>query len=194
MSEIKSYESISLSPSDVFAFLGIHDKNAQSELKKEVASAIDEICSAARPRLCFERYEIKRDETLDLGFTKTDSRDLAKNLENCDRIVLICATVGLETDRLTVKYSHLSLARAVILQAAGAAAVEAVLDRFENELRAEGLSLAPRFSCGYGDLPLTLQRDIFAALGCERAIGVTLTDSFLMSPTKSVSAIIGIRS
>jgi cobalamin-dependent methionine synthase I len=57
---------------------------------------------------------------------------------------------------------------------------------------AMGSSLTQRFSAGYGDLPLELQRDIFGALDCQRKIGVTLNESLLMSPSKSVSAIVGI--
>ena len=51
---------------------------------------------------------------------------------------------------------------------------------------------SPGFSPGYGDLPLDLQREIFAALDCPKRIGVSLNESLLMSPSKSVSAIIGL--
>ncbi|MBE6600525.1 MAG: Vitamin B12 dependent methionine synthase activation subunit [Ruminococcaceae bacterium] len=192
MTEIKSYEGITLQDNDVFSFLGIHDVKARSELSAKVMTVIEEIKNAAKPRLCYARFNIKNEGLLDLGFAKTESRDLAKNLADCNSIILVCATLGLEIDRLIAKYSRISPSRAVIFQAAGAAAIESVLDLFEDELRSEGLTLKPRFSCGYGDLALSLQRDIFSALGCERAIGVTLTDSLLMSPTKSVSAIIGV--
>ena len=57
----------------------------------------------------------------------------------------------------------------------------------------EGVSLLPRFSPGYGDLSLDFQREIFRLLSPERNIGVTLGERLLMSPTKSVSAIIGIK-
>ena len=52
--------------------------------------------------------------------------------------------------------------------------------------------LPPRFSPGYGDLPLSLQRDIFRVLDCPRKIGLTLNESLLMSPSKSVTAIVGL--
>ena len=55
-----------------------------------------------------------------------------------------------------------------------------------------GKRTRPRFSAGYGDLPLGVQREIFAALDCPKHIGLTLNDSLLMSPTKSVTAIVGI--
>ena len=52
--------------------------------------------------------------------------------------------------------------------------------------------LRPRFSPGYGDLPLALQADVFWALDCTSKIGVSLSESLIMSPQKSVTAIIGI--
>lgn len=50
----------------------------------------------------------------------------------------------------------------------------------------------PRFSPGYGDLPLSAQREIFAVLDCGKRIGLMLNDSLLMSPSKSVTAFVGI--
>ena len=49
----------------------------------------------------------------------------------------------------------------------------------------------PRFSPGYGDLSLEVQKEIFSLLDCPRKIGVSLGDSLLMTPSKSVTAIIG---
>ncbi len=193
MPTVKRYDSIELSSAEVFSFLGIKKENDRASLESEVLRATDEITAAIKPRLCYEFYPISLDgDRIDLGFTSVVSRDLAKNLHSCQGIVLVGATVGLDVDRLIAKYSRIAPSRAVILQAAGAAAVESLLDTLCEELTANGLSLRPRFSCGYGDLPLSLQKDIFTALDCPKSIGVSLTDSFLMTPTKSVSAIIGI--
>ena len=193
MVTVKNYGDVTVTPEEVYRFLGIRDPIAQTELSPDVESAIRELEAAITPRLCYARFPLRADgDLLDLGFTKVESRDLAKNLRGCSEIILIAATVGLEVDRSIAKYSRLSPSRGLILQAAGAAAVENILDRATEEFIAEGLALRPRFSCGYGDLPLTLQREIFASLDCPRSIGVSLTDSLLMTPTKSVSAIIGI--
>ena len=55
-----------------------------------------------------------------------------------------------------------------------------------------GKRCRPRFSPGYGDFPLECQPGLFRLLGVQRNIGVTLTDSLLMLPTKSVTAVIGL--
>ena len=192
---IRTVNSFSALPSrdEVFCALGIRDTEAKNKLTKDVDSAIAELGTHIKPRACFDTFKIKADgDWLDLGFAKVQSRDLAKNLCGCNSIILIAATVGLDVDRLIAKYSRISPSRALIMQAAGAAAVEHLLDEISNSLKRLDAHLRPRFSCGYGDLPLTLQKDIFSALSCEKSIGVSLTDSLLMTPTKSVSAIIGI--
>ena len=85
---------------------------------------------------------------------------------------------------------------AVCLQALGAERIEALCDQFCADMARKqgstGKSLRPRFSPGYGDFPLEAQKDIFTVLGCDRRIGLTLNNSLIMSPTKSVTAIIGI--
>lgn len=144
-------------------------------------------------RVCYREYDIQRsDGYIDLGFAVTRSRDLAKALDGCHGIVLFAATVGLELDRLIYKYSRTQPSVALCLQAIGAERIEALCNDFCAFLGERGFSTRPRFSAGYGDLPLSLQRDIFACLECPRHIGLTLNDSLLMSPTKSVTAIVGI--
>ena len=79
----------------------------------------------------------------------------------------------------------------MIFQGIGAERIEALCDAFENMIKTDK-KIVPRVSAGYGDIPLEMQRDIFAALDCPRKIGLTLNESLLMSPTKSVTAIIGV--
>lgn len=143
-------------------------------------------------RVCYAEFPIIRGEELDLGFIKTRSDTAKKALLGCDSVVVFGATVGLAIDRLIAKYSVLSPAKALLLQAIGAERIESLCDLFCSET-AVSKSIRPRFSAGYGDLPLEVQRDIFAVLGCEKNIGVTLNESLLMSPTKSVTAMFGVK-
>ena len=148
-------------------------------------------------RVCWREFPVTFDETgMDLGFARTNAASLRRRLAGCDRAVLFAATVGLEMDRLIVRYSAVSPARALMLQAVGAERIEALCDLFCGDISRfatrDGGRARPRFSPGYGDLPLELQRDIFRVLDCQRAIGLTLNESLLMSPSKSVTALIGI--
>ena len=147
--------------------------------------------------VCFAELEISvNDGEVDLGFVRVESRDLAKNLGGCERAVIFASTVGIGMDRLIGKYNRLSPARAVVLQAIGSERVESLCDSFEDYLRERmggEVKLRPRYSPGYGDLPLSFQRDVFALLDCPRNIGVSLGESLLMTPEKSVTAIVGIK-
>ena len=151
---------------------------------------------AAQCRAVWRRYLLVRDgDTLDLGFAKTDSRDLRQHLEGCDEILLFACTAGAETDRRIARAKLLSPARGLLMHAIGAQQVEGGCDRLCARLAQQfpDRQLTDRFSPGYGDLTLEMQRDVMAALDCGRTIGITLTDSLLMTPSKSVTAIIGMK-
>ncbi len=149
-------------------------------------------------KVCYTELAVSEcDGVLDLGFAKTDSKDLKKCLDGCEGIILSAATVGVELDRLILRYGRLEPSLALCLQAIGAERVESLCDVFCNDMAGQyatiGKLLCPRFSAGYGDLPLSLQRDIINILQTPKNIGVTLNESLLMSPSKSVTAIIGIK-
>ena len=142
------------------------------------------------PAVCYAEYPARTDgDMCELGFARVESHSLARNIAECDRMILFAATLGIGADRLIMRYSRTAPARAVMLDALLAERIEAVCDAFEREA-AEGRSARPRFSAGYGDLPLEFQREIFRALSPERHIGLTLNASLLMSPSKSVTAIL----
>ncbi len=125
------------------------------------------------------------------GFT-CRSHALARHLAECDRVVLFAATVGVGIDRLIAKHGKLSPTKALLLQAIGAERIEALCDVFCDELAHTYGGVTSRFSPGYGDLPLESQTELFRVLDCERKIGLTLNDSLLMSPSKSVTAMVGL--
>ena len=122
---------------------------------------------------------------------------LMERLSDCEGALLFAATVGVGMDRLIARYSRVSESRALLYQAIGSERVEALCDAFEADVRADflknGKVATPRFSPGYGRLPLEMQRTVFSLLDCQRKIGVSLSDSLLMSPSKSVTAFIGIK-
>lgn len=163
----------------------------------ELSALIDSCLSEALPvlsyKVCYRSFSFAETEQwLDFGFSKIKSDSLAKNLRGCDRILLFAATVGIGIDRLIKKYGRISPARALIMHSIGAERIEALCDAFCSELQDKGFAPRPRFSPGYGDLSIEFQKDIFAALDCHRKIGLTLSSSLLISPTKSVTAIVGI--
>ena len=197
--EVRTYGEIFPTRAEILRYAGLgRGKEADAQTQALLDKALSLSRGALCGRVCFSYLPLSRKEGgLDLGFALTDSTDLARALDGCDRILLLAATVGVELDRLILRESRKSMAMGLLLGAIGTAAVEDVCDRFCQEtgeaLAKTGLCLSPRFSPGYADLPLAVQKDIFNLLDLPKRIGTTLTDTMLMSPTKSVTAFIGMR-
>ena len=125
---------------------------------------------------------------------ETSSVDLLKCLEGSSEVCMFAATLGIGIDRLIARYEKLSPTKALLLQALGAERVEALCDKFCSDYEDKcGKKLTMRFSPGYGDLPLSTQREFFRILDCNRKVGISLNDSLLMSPSKSVTAVFGVK-
>lgn len=159
------------------------------ELMQKFDEAISLLDGKISPRVCFCELDVN---DCDFG----SSLDIKKNLRDSKSVIFFAATVGLDLDRVISRYEILSPATAVLLDAIGSERVEALCDEFcaylKEAKRAEGFSLRPRFSAGYGDLPIEFQKTVFDLLDPYSRIGVSLNDSYLMTPRKSVTAIIGV--
>ncbi len=159
-----------------------------------LAECLDEVSDKLSYAVCYRILPVTLSEGVcDFSLFRLQSKGLFRNLAGCDKVLLFAATVGIGVDRLIAKYGRISPTKALLMQAIGAERIEALCDAFCQSLQEEaGWSLRPRFSPGYGDLPLETQKEIFALLQCEKHLGLCLTDSLLMSPTKSVTAFVGI--
>ncbi len=170
---------------------------ADKGIKKLLEAAVSEAEEHLIYRVCYREISVATNADIcDLSFVRLESKTLANTLKDCKQAVIFAATVGIALDRLIAKYSRTSPAKAVMLDALGTERIEALCDKFccdlaELKLK-EGLFLKPRVSAGYGDIPLQLQAQLFELLDCPRQIGLTLNQSMLMSPSKSVTAIVGI--
>lgn len=127
----------------------------------------------------------------DLGFGELSSRDLVKNLGSCQEAFLLAVTLGAGVDRLLLRLSRLSAARHFVTDALASALAEAACDRAEA-IATQGIPCRPRYSPGYGDLSLGVQRPLLTTLDASRRCGITIGDTLIMSPSKSITAIIGI--
>lgn len=120
--------------------------------------------------------------------------DIKRHMKGCNKAVLLAATLSQEADKLIRQAAVTDMAYSLALDCICSAAIEQVCDRAEEEIFAREAATYRtwRFSPGYGDLPITLQRGFLLALNAQRRIGLTVTDSSLLIPSKSVTAVIGI--
>ena len=167
------------------------------EIERLMDRCFDRAQSAARPRsvvsvlLPLER----RGEGLLAGPLRLEGRVIAAHLEHCTHAVLLGATLGAPLDSLLRQTEVLDMAEAVVLDACANLLVEREADRAEEALRlrlkGQGLYLTGRFSPGYGDFPLTVQRELLRLLDGPGRIGLTVSSSFVMNPRKSITAVLG---
>jgi hypothetical protein len=189
---------------EVFRYLGYGKNVPDDDIKAVIDEVIDSLVNVIKPKNIYKIYDCQIEGSeIALGDSTqglvVNSKNLSANLWQCSKVVLMAATLGIEADKLMQKYEIINMAKASITQACGAACIEAYCNILQERILEEVIAstgttlyLRPRFSAGYGDVPLDVQRDIFRALECNKRIGLTLTESMLMYPTKSVTAFIGL--
>ena len=157
-----------------------------------------ELLKCIEPKYSYRISEIEHIDGDKIYFSDiaepAESRDLAELLSGCSRAVLMCATIGSGADTLIRRMQINDMAAAVVTDAFASAAAEQVCLAFDEMLKKKypDKFITWRFSPGYGDLPLSFQRTLLAAVNSARTAGITLDSSGLMNPIKSVSAVCGI--
>ncbi len=181
----------------VYRYLGYGRTTPDQNISALIQRCRGEVAVASAYQACWGVVPIHvTGTTVNLSILQVESRALSRNLHGCEQAILFAATLGAGVDQLRLRAEITSPTRALILDAVGTAAVEAWCDQlceqFRSRFAEQGLKLRPRFSPGYGDLSLSLQRPLLDALRAPSRIGVSLTRAQLMVPQKSVSAIVGL--
>ena len=182
---------------EILRYAGYYRKNAADASDTSLMEeCLQRALDMASYRICFRSGDLAVEgDTVRFDFAETHSRSLAKALAGCQEAIVFAATAGSGIDRLIRREERVSPVKALWYQAIGAERVESLCDMFcrglAYEYAAKGFRLRPRFSPGYGDLSMEFQKDLFRVL-VPGKIGITLGESLLMSPSKSVTAIIGI--
>lgn len=119
---------------EALRYLGLGKHEPDPETERLLEECIREAESAADFRHLIREYPLimEDDGTINGGCFRVKSENLRKNLAGCDSVLVMAVTVGAQVDRLLARYGKLSVAKAVVMQAAAAAMVEA----YCNELNA----------------------------------------------------------
>lgn len=187
----KTFSAPPVDRNEILRYAGVKKTTPETE------NLVDECLLLIRDELtykvCYGSFPLSfAEDEINLSFAKVRSESLKANLKGCKSFILFAATVGFSLDRMISLYGKTSPAKAHMLQAIGAERIEGLCNLFNQYITEEYGYIKPRFSPGYGDLPLDLQKDFFRVLEPSRRIGLTLNESMLMTPSKSVTAIIGI--
>ena len=140
---------------------------------------------------CCSEEEVKLAEC---ALTLT-GKDIVKHLVGCTKVVLMAATLGSGVDTLLRKLQKTEMPKALLTDAMAGAAIEQICDDVQAELQRKMPLFRQtwRFSPGYGDLPLSMQDDLLAAVEAGKRIGLATTQGHMLTPMKSVTAIIGLQ-
>ncbi len=185
-----------LNTAEVLRYMGCPPDKADGALTAQVETCARELLGAVRPRWSWRAVDI----SFEPGGVRLESGlllpggDLKAHLAGCKWAVLFCATLGAETDALIRRAERLDMGRALTLDCCASAAVEEVCDQIEAELQGKfpGCTFPFRYSPGYGDLPLELQGPLLDLLDAPRRAGLCATANHLLTPRKSVTAILGV--
>ena len=185
-----------LNPDEVLRYMGCPPEKADGLLRGQVERCAQELLEVIRPRWSWRAADLALEEAgvrLEGGLL-LPGRDLKAHLSGCSRGAVFCAPLGAEADALIRRTERLDMAKALTLDCCASAAVEEVCDQIERELQGHfpGCSFPFRYSPGYGDLPLEVQGPILELLDAPRRAGLCATANHLLTPRKSVTALLGV--
>lgn len=180
---------------EVLQYLGFRGGALPEGQEALIRSCSEQLMTVARPRAVYRLFPLSGGQPAGAALN-LEGEDIRRHLAECEQTVLMAATLGPDVETLLLRSQVTDLARALVLDSAASAAIENVCDNLEADLRREfearGLFLTDRFSPGYGDLPLSLQRPLCEVLDTRRRIGLAVSGSGILIPRKSVTAILGV--
>lgn len=182
-----------MNKAEILRYLRTNSKVQDKQLLNLIDEEMALVNKTVTPKSIYGIFDCTvTDDMLIIGDFQFKSTRLAENLKGCKKVAVLAATIGTEGDRLLRTYANEG-ARLVIMQAVLASKIEEVCDTVQQSIEAENkVKTRNRYSPGYFDLDISEQQKIFTLLEITKRCGITLTDTFQMIPTKSVTAFTGI--
>lgn len=181
---------------EALRYMGFGETVPEEIFTARIDAAEKELIKTAAPRFIWRIFPVVRDEkgVISAGGIRLSGNAIAEHLEGCTEAVFMAATLSAQGDMFISRAKARSMTDALIADALASAEIEQICNKAEAAIVKElqGKYTTWRFSPGYGDLPLDLQEDILSLLDAQRKIGLTVTDSSVLIPTKSVTAIMGV--
>ena len=183
---------------EAIRYLGYGKSSIDEKTYVLIQECFEELERISVPKCVYRIFELSfpHEDELQICNLHIKSKNLYKNLRGCEQVVLLGTTLGSAVDRALRTHELTNMAKAVVMQACAAAMLEEYCDEMQDkiaqQLAEENLYLRPRFSPGYGDFSILHQQEILDMLDAPKRIGLTMTDAYMLAPTKSVTAIIGV--
>lgn len=182
---------------EALRYMGYNSKTVDKKTQKLLDESIAEVKDLAELKYVYKIFDIKK-ENNNISFENViniKSNDLYTLFKNCEKSAVIAATLGFEVEKRIRYYSLTNLSKALVFDACATSCIEALCDVAQAEIKEialkEGFNTTHRYSPGYGDVPISHQSEILSALNAQKLIGLSVLDSFILVPRKSVTAFIG---
>lgn len=183
---------------EIYRYLRFEGTTPDTKTRTEVENYIDRLLNTARIAKVADLRPIERiGDSLCFGSFRVSSRMLSKNLASCDFAVLFAVTLGAPVDRLIRKLGILSKTDAFIVDACAAELLETYANRYARAIDEDAARYRrkthPRFSPGFADFGLEYQWQLIRTLGADTKIHIALTEGGMLIPTKTITAVMGIK-
>lgn len=198
---VETYTLSELPRRAVLRYMGYRGQALTSEVDARIDEGIARALELARPRASWAVFDIASAGeggaiVLDGCALTLPGASIARHLEGAVSCAVMAVTVGMDAERELKRLSTVDPVLGVIFDAAGTVAVEETAAACQKSVASaaaeRGLHANARFSPGYGDLPLAVQPMLLASVDAQRRLGIALTNSLLMVPTKSITAVMGV--
>lgn len=171
----------------------VPDDNIQSVIDR----CEKELLAVINPRYTYKVFDISdNNNNIHLNGCKLilKGNDITNHLNGCIKAVLMCATLSADTDKLIRNTQINNMTEAVILDSLASVCTEQLCDEVEKEIHDKFPQYFHtwRYSAGYGDFPIDIQSDFISILDAQKRIGLCVTSSGMLTPKKSVTAVIGL--
>ena len=181
---------------EVLHFLGWRGTPVDRQTLEGIREMTDLVLEKLQPRVVYLKREILRSGAREGTSLIPRGNAVQSMLSPCKEAILLAGTFGAQSERMLLRMQVQDVSKALLLDAVLSAGVEALMDAkeeaFRSQIEAEGRYLTDRFSPGYGDMPIAQTREICEVLDTQRRIGLTVSQSGIMIPRKSVTAVMGI--
>ncbi len=186
-----------LDRAEAFRYMGYKGGEIPDNINALAEECEKRLLAAVSPKFVYALFDIEHREN---GvFVKNTplvlrGKSISEHLKACEKCALLAATLGSGADGVIRGYESGAMEKAVVADCLASAAIEQVCGLAEEKIRERlsGMYLTWRFSPGYGDFPLDIQRDFLNTLNAPKRIGLTVTENLILIPRKSVTAVIGV--
>lgn len=178
---------------EALRYLGYGENVPDKKTEELLCLCGEELKKVMEGKFIYRIFDLKDGQIPDVAF-RLEGQAINKHLENCEKVIFMCATLSGGVDLLIRRKQVSGMAEAVILDSLASAVIEQVCDKAEEIILKDFKEYEHtwRFGLGYDDFPLSSQKQFLNLLDAQKRIGVCVNDSMMLIPIKSVTCVIGL--